>query len=65
METETLFIIADEKGTIYSSAKKVRQKCDNSKMHEELVQGVIVQKYREIVCFETLLGTKIHQSKLF
>ena len=34
-------------------------------MHEELVQGVIVQKYREIVCFEMLLGTKIHQSKLF
>ncbi len=47
MGTETLFILVYEKGTSYSSAKK----CDNSKMHEELIQGAIVQKYREIVCF--------------
>ena len=34
-------------------------------MHEELIQGAIVKKYRQIVRFETNLGTKIHQSKLF
>lgn len=65
MGTEILFIIADEKSTGYSSAKKVRQKCDNSKMHEELIQDTIAQNYRQIVHFETNLGTKIHQSKLF
>lgn len=45
--------------------QKSATKCDNSKMHEELIQDTIVQNYRQIVHFETNLGTKIHQSKLF
>lgn len=34
-------------------------------MHEELIQGTIAQNYCKIVHFETNLGTKNHQSKLF
>ena len=45
--------------------QKSATKCDNSKIHEKLLQGKVTQKCRKIVCFETTQNTKIHQSKLF
>lgn len=61
---KTLFIMANEKRSRLQFRKKVRQKCDNSKIHEKLLQGEETKKYRKIVCFETVRSTKVHQGGL-